>query len=241
MIVAASYLAILQVIAAASQDYFYRIRDRYDKRVVSLGVLGDGNSHWRPDHYRESNFGCQLDFTFPIVKLLDFSDNIESLEASTNPFAVIILAHLMTMQTAGDAEHRCQWKLRLLRPLYRRGMTAEDVRKLFRVLDWMMQLPEEIELDFRRELEKYEQENQMPYITSIERLAKNEGREEGREEGRVEGRIEGREKGLFVGKIQVLQQLLADPVEGEEVLLSQPLEQLVGKLSDLQQRLESRN
>jgi len=109
--------------------YFYRIRDNHDKRVVRVGVLGDGNANWRPDHYRESNFGCQPDFILPIVKLLDFLDDIESSEASANPFAVIILPHLMTMQTDGDAENRCQWKLRFLRPLYRRGMSAEDVRK----------------------------------------------------------------------------------------------------------------
>ncbi len=62
------------------------------------------------------------------------------------------------MQTANDPEDRCRWKLRLLRPLYERGLTAEEVRKLSRVLDWMLQLPAEIELDFRQQLEQVERE-----------------------------------------------------------------------------------
>jgi len=37
-----------------------------------------------------------------------------------------------------------------------------------------------------------------------------------------------------------MQQLLADPVESEEALLSQPLRKLIGKLGNLQERLDSR-
>jgi predicted transposase YdaD len=39
----------------------------------------------------------------------------------------------------------------------------------------------------------------MPYVTSVERLAKEEGREEGRQEGRQEGRRQGRQEGLLSG------------------------------------------
>jgi len=38
--------------------------------------------------------GCQLDFRFPMVKLLDFAADESRLESSDNPFAVVILAHL---------------------------------------------------------------------------------------------------------------------------------------------------
>lgn len=38
-----------------------------------------------------------------------------------------------------------------------------------------MRLPEELENDFTRELERYEEERHMPYITSIERFAEARG------------------------------------------------------------------
>lgn len=135
----------------------------------------------------------------------------------------------MTMQTANDPEDRCRWKMRLLRPLYQRGLKAEDVRKLFRVLDWMMQLPADIEIEFRQQLEQYEQENRMPYITSIERMAKQEGL------------VLGREEGALIGQIQLLQRILAETVESEEVLLKQSIQELSSKRDDLQRRFDSRN
>ena len=88
----------------------------------------------------------------------------------------------------------------------------------------MMLLPEDIEIQFRSELEKIELENHMPYITSIERISRKEGRKEG----------------LLAGKIQILQQLLADTVENEEILLTQSIDQLTTKLNELQQRFDSR-
>jgi len=42
-----------------------------------------------------------------------------------------------------------------------------------------------------RDLERLEAEKGMPYVTSVERIAKKIGREEGRQEGRQEGRREG--------------------------------------------------
>ena len=58
-------------------------------------------------------------------------------------------------------------------------MSADEVRELFRLLDWMLQLPEELEQQFRQDFEQFEEERRMPYVTSIERLAREEGREEG--------------------------------------------------------------
>ena len=104
-----------------------------------------------------------------------------------------------------------------------------------------MQLPEDIAIDFRHQLELYERENHMPYIASIERLAKKEGREQGLEEGREQGLEEGREEGLLAGKIQILQQILGDPVESELALVNQSIDLLSSKLLELQQRLDSRD
>jgi hypothetical protein len=46
----------------------------------------------------------------------------------------------------------------------------------------MLALPPEINESFRNEMHRFEEDRKMPYVTSIERLAKEEGREEGRTE-----------------------------------------------------------
>jgi hypothetical protein len=76
----------------------------------------------------------------------------------------------------------------------------EQVRRLFRVLDWMLAIPSELEQSFRSEVERFEEARRMPYVTSIERLAREEGRQEGRLRGHKTGRQEGRQEGHKTGR-----------------------------------------
>ena len=81
------------------------------------------------------------------------------------------MTHLKTKETRQDAQARKDWKFRLTRRLYELGYERQDILNLFRFIDWMMELPEGLKQAFRTELEQYEQERQMPYVTSIERMA----------------------------------------------------------------------
>ncbi len=69
------------------------------------------------------------------MKILDYTERIEELEESENPFAAAILAHLMTLKTANRPLDRYQWKLRILRALYRRGISPNQLRQLVIPLD----------------------------------------------------------------------------------------------------------
>jgi flagellar biosynthesis/type III secretory pathway protein FliH len=118
------------------------------------------------------------------------------LEASQNPFAVVVMAHLDALRTRRDGLARREAKLTLVRELHRRGYEAKDVRQLFRFIDWMMTLPEELEPQFWTRLHALEEEKRMPYITSIERIGHQRGLEEGRKEGLEEGLKEGMREGI---------------------------------------------
>ncbi|EGV15866.1 RpnC/YadD family protein [Thiocapsa marina] len=69
--------------------------------------------------------------------------------------------------------------MRLVRLLQQRSYSRERILELFRLLDWLLQLPEGLEQDFKRELIAFEEQANMPYITSIERLGRQVGRQEG--------------------------------------------------------------
>lgn len=73
--------------------YHYRLLDRYGVDVVSLAVLADTRKSFRPTHYRRSRWGCELDFRFPVAKLLDWNARWAELEASDNVFALVVMAH----------------------------------------------------------------------------------------------------------------------------------------------------
>jgi hypothetical protein len=156
-----------------------RAWERYGRTVVSLAVLCDDRPGWRPDAYRYGDWGSETSLRFLVAKVLDFARDEEALSRHANPFAQVVLAHLKAQETCRDLASRYRWKTRLVRGLYERGWSAEDVRQLFRVIDWLMTLPAELQEQFRGEMYAYEQETHMPYVTSIERLAKDEGRREG--------------------------------------------------------------
>jgi hypothetical protein len=149
--------------------YNTRITDRYNRTVVSLAVLADDDPRWRPDHYQQERWGWSARMDWQPLKLLDYANRVAELEASTNPFAKVVLAHLKALETRRDPAARGTWKFRLVRGLYERGFGNEDVRQLFRVIDWLMELPPVLKQQFEHELNEYEEGRIMPYVTSYER------------------------------------------------------------------------
>jgi hypothetical protein len=164
-------------------DYNFRAFSRYNRAVVSLVILADEDPDWRPIDYSYGRWDCETRIRFGPRKLLDYAGREAVLEADANPFATVVLSHLKSLETRGDHAERFAWKVRLVRGLYDRGLTADQVRHLFRAIDWMMNLPAPLATAFRQDLERFEEERHMPYVTSIERMAREEGVEEGRREG----------------------------------------------------------
>ena len=160
--------------------YNYRLRDRYNKPVVSLAVLTDERASWRPEQFSsEELWGTQITFKFAMAKLIDWGQDWVALETNANPFATVVMAHLKALETREDAPLRKQWKFTLTRRLYEQGYQRQNVLNLYLFIDWLMMLPPGIEASFIQELEQYEREKQMPYVTTIERRAKQEGLVEG--------------------------------------------------------------
>jgi hypothetical protein len=168
-------------------QYYSRLSDRYRRPVASLVVLTDQRPNWRPSRYRQALWGCELRLRYPVVKLLDYRGRDAELEAHPNPFALVTLAHLKAQDTAHDPTTRYQWKRRLVQGLYERGWERQDVLELFRFLDWMLRLPDADEDRLWVELQQFEEQRVMQYVTSVERIGIKKGLQQGLQQG--EGRI----------------------------------------------------
>lgn len=162
--------------ATRMYGYNYRLRDRYNCPVVSLAILGDDNQTWRPSIFHDELWGCSTHFEFPIVKLSDYQPQWTLLEASRNPFAVVVMAHLKTKETHHQPIERKRWRYHLTTMLYDRGYREQDILELHHFLDWLMNLPEELERQLEAELKTFEEARQMKYTATWERRAKAEGR-----------------------------------------------------------------
>jgi hypothetical protein len=100
-------------------------------------------------------------------------------ELSNNPFAIVVMAHLLAQATAKDHYRRLNEKLILIKQLYRKGFSKQNIINLFHFIDWIMSLPKAEELLFWDELSVMEKEEKMPYITSVERIGFDRGIQEG--------------------------------------------------------------
>jgi len=164
-------------------DYHARIWLQYQRPIVSLAVLGDERPTWRPREFGYKLWGCDLRLRFPTAKLHDYRARMAELEASRNPFATVVLAHLLAQDTRNDPSARAHFKLMLTRRLYRLGYTRTQILQLYHFIDWLLQLPPDLEAQTLRQIKAFEEEQQVNYISYAERV--------GLEEGRVEGRVEG--------------------------------------------------
>ena len=148
--------------------YNYRAFDLYQKPVVSLAILGDERVNWRPNRYEFKFGGYELMLNFPMVKLLDYDSRWEDLVLSTNPFAMIVMAHLKTKATTANPEQRAESKWLLVRGLYDRGLEREQIIKLFQIIDRMMTLPNPLQQSLDFKIQKFEEERTMPLLSNME-------------------------------------------------------------------------
>ena len=126
------------------------------------------------------------------------------LENDPNPFAVVTLASLKTHES--NHQTRASFKFNLTKMLYERGYSGEMILALYEFLDGIMVLPETMEKIYLDQVDQYEEESQMPYITSAERIGIEKGMIKGIEKGMIKGiekgMIKGIEKGMIKGKIE---------------------------------------
>ncbi|MCG5517234.1 DUF4351 domain-containing protein [Ectothiorhodospira sp. 9100] len=77
-----------------------------------------------------------------------------------------------------------------------RGYSREQIVRLFKIIDWMIQLPRELEPGFVQAVYAIQEEKKMPYVNTIERVE----REKALQQGMAQGLEQGREQGVGQGR-----------------------------------------
>ncbi len=181
---------------------FHGIRTGCGEEVVTLVVLADLDPSWKPGEYRYERLGCEVSFRFPCCKLLEMLPRWEG--DNTLP-AIAARAQIAALRTSRHPDLRLAVRWQLTRKLYDAGFGREEIREAFRVVAWMMRLPQEQTLIFRRRLAEFEQERNMPQLLDIEEVAMEEGLAKGLAKGREEGREEGQILGRRVAVLEALE------------------------------------
>ncbi len=183
--------------------YYYRIRDRYQKPVISLAVLTDTQPSFRPSHYNDEIAGCSIRFEFATVKLLDWQDKTDQLLQHDNPFGLLIAAQL-TAKLIKDGKNRVDNLIGYYRLAAQKKLPRELVMQLVIFLEWIVALPEDLTPYYNEQLEHLEEDNKMTYISIIERQGIQKGLEQGLEQGIEKGLEKGVEQGIGQGRAATL-------------------------------------
>ena len=155
---------------------------------------------WADNEFGYALWGSKINFEFPTVNLQEYAARWDELQASSNPFATVVMAHLKAQETQGHAEERYAWKFNLIRELYKKGYDRQKIINLFHFIDWIMRLPSELDDRLWQAIQQIEEEQRMPYISTVEQRAIKRGLEQGLEQGM--------EKGLQQGALRQLLRLL---------------------------------
>jgi len=166
--------------------YRHRLWDLYRKPIASLAILIDKNKKWRPGIFREELWDSSVEMRFPIIKLIDYKQRQEELEASSNPFAQVIVAQLAAMEKQ-DPKSKFDSKFALIKKLYQQKWQKDDIMNLIKFIDWIIALPEELDLQFQEAVYALEEETKVEYITSFERIATQRGVQQGIQQGVQQG------------------------------------------------------
>lgn len=192
--------------------YHNLILDLYQKPIVSIALLLDEDPLWCPDCFEKKDlFGKEvyLYFKFYAVKVLRYASKLEELIPQKNIFSLALHYQLMMIKTKEDDRTRFKEKINFTRELFQLGLSREQTKLLFEFLDWILQLPEDLTMNYTKKINETAQEEEWQgwdpvYISSFEKVARIEGLEKGRQEGIKEGIREGIREGIQKGEASLL-------------------------------------
>lgn len=210
-------------------QYFYRIYDRYEEKIVALAVHTARENVDNMKHFEYDYFGTALNYSYNNYRTEDYSD--AELECSANVFSRVILAAKAMHETKDEIEKRYQFKQKLMRELIRSKKYARSaIIATIYFVDYLLKLPEEetkklgqaLGPEIRKErglMELYNEENASPTVSKsfAEQL----------DRGIAQGLEQGLEKGLEQG-ISLEKQNIAKKL----ILENMPLE-MISSVTDL--------
>lgn len=172
-------------------EYFYRIRDRYGKKIVAIAIFTDKSTK-STNLYHEKYYGTELMYTFNKFVVSDFDE--EELKKSTKLLSKALLASLYLNRTKNEMSLRSTYKRTLLREVWSlENVGKTEVNALLYFIDYLLKLPrvmtEQLIRDVKEEIRGEEEmlhqykEDLPPTLAGVLELERQEGIELGIEQG----------------------------------------------------------
>ncbi|WP_185959602.1 Rpn family recombination-promoting nuclease/putative transposase [Lentibacillus cibarius] len=147
-------------------QYFYRIFDKYNRKIYAMAIFADDNEYFQPAQYTYQFYGTELNYTYNTYKIAQQDE--ETLLQSDNPFAYAILAGLYMIKSKNNASKRYQFKRRLFELLIRgqRVDNREYSGALLYFIDYLLEVPKEMAEKLQKEVKPIVQEEESHMFTT---------------------------------------------------------------------------
>jgi predicted transposase YdaD len=197
--------------------YYYRILDRYQKKIMSLAIFTDKEKNYKPSIYRSSYGGTTLTYKFRTYKVMEQSKEI--LSVSSNPFSLVVLATLEAIEqgiSSVDDTNLMAIKWNIIRLLLERNYEKRKIIALFEFINHYIRFENSENTPiFAKQFFSIYQPNQKNM--GVVDILIEDARQEGIEQGIEQGVSQGIEQGLTQKTIKVVENLITEfPEWGNE-------------------------
>lgn len=160
--------------------YYFKLFDRYNKKITSIAIFTDEYKNYKPGVYKSECYGSEIIYRYNTYKILD--QNEKELIDNENPFALVVLAGIYTIQSKGDDKLRYRYKIKLAKLLFKRGYSKVKVISLLLFIDHILKLSDILKNKFISEIDSLMEENEMKkfLVGDLTEDSFNKGVEEGK-------------------------------------------------------------
>jgi hypothetical protein len=183
--------------------YYYRILDKYNKRISAYAILTEENTKDRPDRFESHFLDTGLIYRYKLYKIAQQQE--EALLRSSNPFAMVVLTARSVLGGKtfhSAAEHDAALmaiKLRLSRQFLSMSLPKDKIRMLMSFLkNYIRFANTENNITFEKELQQITEERQ---TMGIEELILTTERKRAERRGEQRG-IERKEKEIILNMMR---------------------------------------
>jgi predicted transposase/invertase (TIGR01784 family) len=202
-------------------ECIYRIRDRFQRQVISLAIYTDWDRTYHYTEFQEEFFGTSLNYKFNTYVLRDHSP--EELAKDPNPFAAVMEAAWLHLNRPKDEQNLRLLKLDIIQRLKARNISREKISLIIDFIRYIAPFTNpEINANFEQDL--------LNLSNTIATMGLREAiLEDVKQQGIEKGIEQGIEQGIEKGKLEVTLNLWSTQefsLEKIAILVDLPLERL---------------
>ena len=132
--------------------YFYRIFDKYDKEITAIAIFTGNKNPKKYQEFTYESYGTKLSYLYNTYKVMDSKET--ELLASTNPFALVVLACQYILQSKGNVNKRYAFKRKLLQLTLERNYSPKRIRSLLFFIVQLLKLPENLDIKLQQTMKE---------------------------------------------------------------------------------------